>query len=281
MMNNMNQMGMMNPFNMNNINNIGMNPFGRMNPLEMNNQLNVMNGMNFDETAQNIKSIIQPYENKIRELEEIIKQKDFEITVLKQKLNISNKNMMNMNMNQMMINMNNHMNMLMGNMNNIIQNMQKEISINLKFEDNKTISVKCFEDDNISILRKKCNINKEYFALNYQIIREDSTFKGNNMLNSTSIDVVSQIKAITFKTDLGIAINIVLDGNCPIGIALIFFLIKLKIINGIGRILDKFLIFLYNSNKIRIDDSTPIKEFFKDSLNPVVLAINTDNLIGG
>ena len=40
-----------------------------------------------DQTALNVKSIIEPYENKIRELEEIIKQKDFEIIVLKQKLN--------------------------------------------------------------------------------------------------------------------------------------------------------------------------------------------------
>ena len=68
MMNNnlgMNQMGMMNPI-------------GIMNPMGMNNQPNLMNGMIFDETAPNIKYIIQPYENKIKELEEIIKQKDFE-----------------------------------------------------------------------------------------------------------------------------------------------------------------------------------------------------------
>ena len=71
------------------MNNFGMNPMN-MNPLLMNNANNI--GMNIqpnlmDNTALNIKSIIQPYENKIRELEEIIKQKDFEIIVLKQKLN--------------------------------------------------------------------------------------------------------------------------------------------------------------------------------------------------
>ena len=62
------------------MNNIGMNPLG------FNNQQNLMNGMQMGATAINIKNIIQPYENKIKELEEIIKQKDFEITVLKQKL---------------------------------------------------------------------------------------------------------------------------------------------------------------------------------------------------
>ena len=91
---------------MNNANNFGMNPMGMNNMMVNNNQQVLM-----DQTALNIKSIIEPYENKIRELEEIIKQKDFEITVLKQKLNNNfNKNnnlmnvnpMMNMNINPMM-----------------------------------------------------------------------------------------------------------------------------------------------------------------------------------
>ena len=62
----MNQMGIF-PIQMNNMGMMG-----------MNNQQNLM-----DQTALNIKNIIAPYENKIRELEEIIKQKDYEIIVLK------------------------------------------------------------------------------------------------------------------------------------------------------------------------------------------------------
>ena len=100
------------------MNNLGMNPMG-MNPMQMNNM--GMMGMNnqpnlMDQTALNIKSIIEPYENKIRELEEIIKQKDFEITVLKQKLNnnVSKNNLMTINPNLMM-NMNPMMNMNMNN----------------------------------------------------------------------------------------------------------------------------------------------------------------------
>ena len=55
------------------MNNLGMNPMG-MNPMQMNNM--GMMGMNnqpnlMDQTALNVKSIIEPYENKIRELEEI------------------------------------------------------------------------------------------------------------------------------------------------------------------------------------------------------------------
>ena len=52
---------------------MGMNQMGMgINPIGMNSI-----GMNLDQTAHWIKEIIQQYENKIRELEEIIKQKDF------------------------------------------------------------------------------------------------------------------------------------------------------------------------------------------------------------
>ena len=101
-----------------------------------------------DETAQNIKSIIQPYENKIRELEEIIKQKDFEITVLKQKLknvnkndnfmNINQMNLMNMNMNQNPMNLMNinpnPMNIMVNNDNNNNPSNDKGKEINIKVE---------------------------------------------------------------------------------------------------------------------------------------------------
>ena len=66
-------------FNMNMMGNMNMNPMG------MNNQL--MTNFAMDDTAMKIKAIIDPYEKKISELEKIIKQKDFEILVLKEKLN--------------------------------------------------------------------------------------------------------------------------------------------------------------------------------------------------
>ena len=90
---NMNQMGM----NQMGINQIGMNLMG-INGMGMNNQFNQINAIDMNNTTLNIKNIVQPYENKIKELEEIIRQKDFEITVLKQKLN-KNNNLMNMNIN--------------------------------------------------------------------------------------------------------------------------------------------------------------------------------------
>ena len=85
---------------------IGINQMN-MNQMGMNNQFNQINEMDMNtNTTLNIKNIVQPYEKKIKELEEIIRQKDFEIAVLKQKLNISNVNNNFMNMNQMMMNQN-------------------------------------------------------------------------------------------------------------------------------------------------------------------------------
>ena len=64
----------------------------------MNNPMMGMNNGMTDDTSSRIKSIIEPYEKKIKDLEEQIRQKDFEIAVLKEKLNKSvNNNIQPMN----------------------------------------------------------------------------------------------------------------------------------------------------------------------------------------
>ena len=88
----------------------------------------------------------------------MIKQKDFEITVLKQKLNNNN-----MNMNNFPINSFNQMNpMINNNMNNNQINMAipntkdkgKEINIKVQ-KDEEIFNIKIFENDLPSELRKK------------------------------------------------------------------------------------------------------------------------------
>ena len=125
-------------FNMN----MNMNPMmGNMNPMAMNNQL--MTNFAMDDTAMKLKAIIEPYEKKITELEQIIKQKDFEILVLNQKLSKYKNNPMMMNnninmMNPMMMNNNINMNnpmMMDNNMNwrDLYNNMGNNNNINLPF----------------------------------------------------------------------------------------------------------------------------------------------------
>ena len=85
-----------------------------------------MTNFAMDNTAMKIKAIIDPYEKKIIDLEKIIRQKDFEILVLKEKLNTYKNTQMNINNNQMGMGMNNNqmgMGMNMGNNMNMNMNM--------------------------------------------------------------------------------------------------------------------------------------------------------------
>ena len=121
---------MMNQMNMN------------MSQMGMNDTL--MTNFAMDNTAMKIKAIIEPYEKKIIELEKTIRQKDFEILVLKEKLNtykqsqMNNNNPMGMNMgnqmgNQMINQMGNQMVNQMGmNMGNQMgMNMDNQMGMNI------------------------------------------------------------------------------------------------------------------------------------------------------
>ena len=103
MMGNMNANPMINNMNQNPMMNNNMNA----NPMGMNNQL--MTNMSMDNTALKLKAIIDPYEQKITELEKKLKEKDFEILVLNEKLEQYKTKEMLMN-NQ--INFNNNINMV-------------------------------------------------------------------------------------------------------------------------------------------------------------------------
>ena len=81
----------------------------------MNNQL--MSDFTNDYFSTRIKTIIAPYEQKIAELQKAISQKDFEITVLKEKIFSLTNNQSNIfnNFNNMPINPMNQMNQMMYN----------------------------------------------------------------------------------------------------------------------------------------------------------------------
>ena len=172
------------------------NPMMGMNPmLGMNNMNNQSNIMYMDTTAQNIKSIIEPYENKIRQLEEIIKQKDFEILVLKQKLNQNNMH------NNNFINMN-QMNMMIGNINNLNQQINNEIEILIKAENGKFSKVKCLENDKVSTIRDKI-IFQGFLTHDYNVIAENLTIKEAGIMDGSLINISTNVKSIKFQTTRG------------------------------------------------------------------------------
>ena len=247
----MNSMGM---------NFMGMNPMG-MNQTGMNNQQNFMN----DETARNIKNIIEPYENKIRELEEIIKQKDFEIIVLKQKLN--NNNMQNnnfMNINPMMMNMNmNPMNM------NNLNNRGKKIRLMLKFENgqNSGNHINFFEGDKASLIRHKFNVDSGILTNNYKKIKEDLTIKENDIEDLSIIKVTNQIYNVIFSTIGGMNSLYVLDSDCSIGRAIVIYCVENK---KVYDLIDKRIYFWYKATKFEFNDKTKLKYIFNGIINPKI-----------
>ena len=273
----MNNMMINNMYNNNNI--IGMNNMG-MNQMGINNQPNLMNGMSMDTTAQNIKNIIQPYENKIKQLEEIIRQKDFEITVLKQKLNNNKPNTMNINNPLDFMNMNNQMNIMNMNiplnmmmMPNVIQNNEKTIYLELKC-DNNTYNINCYQNDKVSILREKINFDKgkRGFTFNYKVLDEDLSFKENGIYDYAKIEIKPVLNL--FFDFHGNIYSIVLSKDCPLSIAISYFLLRMsnpfilqKIINNI-----KALTFLFNTSSLNVKDQSPIDKIF-GHIKPVITVL--------
>ena len=283
----MNQIGM-NPLSMNQMamnqmlmNQMGMNPM-QVNPMGINNNINQMN---MDNTAMNIKSIVQPYENKIKELEEIIRQKDFEITVLKQKLNnqnsnINNINFMNMNLNQMMPNPNIQIPQMPLQQ---IENKDNEFNVKV-ISGNDFYMIKCFKSDKISIIREKCNINEGSLIYNYIILEENLAFKDYEDHGITKFPVII-VKSvighnIIFKETSGFKINFPLCEDCPLNAALINFLIIANNPFELFKNLDSEgnTTFLYNANKLNIRDKTPIKKFFMDNKYPIITVNSNFNI---
>ena len=263
---------------MNNMNNFGMNPMN-INPLLMNNANNI--GMNIqpnlmDNTALNIKSIIQPYENKIRELEEIIKQKDFEIIVLKQKLNtIQKNNFINMNMMNPMMNMN-----MMNPMMNINvmnpSNLTFNDAIFINFESN-IKNFKCFKNEKISEIKKRLHL-----VYNYQPLEYDKTLEENGILNGSILGITDRVYNITFQiSSNGIKKLIFLGGNCPINYAIKLFCELFKDKNVYQYILSNKIRLIESAYIININDNRCLKDLFLSRYNPIILVNDGGGVIGG
>ena len=283
-MNNINNMiNMM--YNNNNgqmMNNIGINPIG------INIQTNLMNYSAMNTTTQNVKNIIEPYEKRIKELEEIIRQKDFEIAVLKQKLNkkkandmnINNLmntinmnnpiNMMNVNNQMNMINMNNPMNMFCPNIDELIQKGEK-LLLKVKFENNE-YDIDCFQRDKASILRDKVQINKLFFdfVFNFKMINMGQTFEENGIYTNTGIIEVKPIIQLIFNFN-GIKYGLILSQDCPLDIAIYHYLIELKdpfllkVFANNGKKID----FIFNATRLNIKEETPLYKIFKNAFNTI------------
>ena len=256
-----NNMGMNNVgMNDNGLNNIGFNNMG-INPINMDNQPNLM-----DENALRIKNIILPYENKIKELEEIIRQKDFEIAILKDKLN-NNNNIQNQNLTNI-----NQMNMMIQFQSKEINNKGKEIVVLLKLDSVSQILQKkfiCYENDMAYKLLDQINENLHWNLLKYYCngkkIHPFLTIKENG-IEDGSIIISSFAYNIVFKHVNGFMMNIAEDENYPIKKAIKYYLLRI----GKEGCFKEFT-FFWNAKKLNIEDKTPIKILFGGLKNITII----------
>ena len=270
MINNMLINNMYNNNSINGINNMGMNQIG------INNQQNLMN-------AQNIQTIIQQYENKIKELEEIVRQKDFDISVLKQKLNNNKSNPIKMNnpmniMNNNPINMNNQMNMMnMMNMvfplNMMVPNTDLPLNLKVKF-DNNEYDIVCSPKDKASILREKINmdIRGRCFIYNFKVLDERLSFEENGIIDSKIIEIKKVIN-LSFRF-YGKNHIVALSRDCPLILAISYYLIKLNdpfVLQLIIINVEK-LVFIYNAVRLNIKDQVPIGQIFGDEYEVITVS---------
>ena len=264
-----NQIGL-NPMLMNQmgINQMMMNQMG-LNPMLINNQPNQINPIGMDNTTLNIKNLVQPYENKIKELEEIIRQKDFEITVLKHKLNNNNKNNNFMNINPMIFSQNMNPMMMMENKFEELEYKGEEIQITVKSQDEE-FKIKCLTTDKISSLKKNYNIKaKGGLTYNHKLINGNLSLVEAGITNHSIIHI-KPIMNVTFRNTNGKTNNLCLSNDCPIGLALIYYLMEYPLCLWSFVRKTMGVSFVFNAQTLDINDETIIFKALKELNNPKI-----------
>ena len=279
----------------------------------MNNPMMGMNNQMNDDITTRIKTIVEPYEKKIKELEEQIRQKDFEIAVLKEKCYQAEKNNLNNNfqgINPLQIPMGmNNMDIGLGmppmvNMNN---NNEYSDIITLIFVGMNDIKImqKCFIDDEFGFVQKKIlkkinnpsNIQLK-FIFNAKNTIPNLTVSelgmtnnahifivmaSHNTSNTSNISLKSQESSsfkirIMFKTSQGVLLNIPFDNEISVGSALQKYLIRVNREDLIKSNQEK-IVFIYNASKLSINDKRLLKDIIVGD-NAIIMVNDVNNLIG-
>ena len=199
----------------------------------------LMTNFAMDDTAMKIKAIIDPYEKKIIDLEKIIRQKDFEILVLKEKLNNYKNFQMNINNNQMGMNNNNQMNMgnQMGmgmNNNQIVMNMGNDMNMNM-------MNQNMMNNQMPPMMNPMMMNNKPMWMWHYNNLNDNQNLNDENN-SSNKINII-------FKSDNSSSILIICDFTEKISEVIKRYFIKA----GIDSKYHKYFKFIYNAKNINMD----------------------------
>ena len=222
-----------------------------------------------NELQAQVKNIVEPYEKRIKELEEIIRTKDFEIAVLKQKIYNLNKDQKENN-------------------DNAYDNKQKENMINVKFIDfnNKLITMKCNElykarivFENYLHLNEKIRLELRNlnFTCNNNPLKSYLSLKENGIADNSIIYVYpKRLMNLVFESTNSRrpSVPLTYDENISVGMAFIYYLIYIQEEEMLINILNKkrVLSFISNSTEFKINDETPIKNRFRNGVKILVIA---------
>jgi hypothetical protein len=279
----------------------------------MNNPMMGMNNQMNDDITRRIKTIVEPYEKKIKELEEQIRQKDFEIAVLKEKCYQAEKNNINNNFQginpfQIPMGMNNiDIGLGMPPMVNMNNNNEYSDIITLIFRGINDIKIiqKCFIDDEFGFVQKKIlkkinNPSDIKFIFNAKNTIPNLTVSelgmtdnanifmvkvkiSNNNSNTSNISLKSQESSsfkirIMFKTSQGVLLNIPFDNEISVGSALQKYLIRVNREDLIKSNQEK-IVFIYNASKLSINDNRRLKDIILGD-QATIFVNDISNLIG-
>ena len=217
----------------------------------------------------NIKNIIEPYEKRIKELEEALRTKDFEIAVLKQKL-------FNLNKGQ--------------NLNQEISNYNSEYQkINIKFIDwqNNEKILRCKSDEKTKKVFENYLNNSLYevrelkFIYRNNILKSFLSLKQNEIVDNSVIRVEPK-NLITLIFDYqGFCMGLNFDKDTPIGLAFIYYLIEIEKENYIMNLInnEKSISFIWDLKVYNLKNQERIKNVFPHLTK--IKVIEHGNMIGG
>ena len=154
----------------------------------------------------------------------------------------------------------------------MLDNKGRKLLITIKTK-NKEFHNECFEGDRVSKLYEKNNIKSGWLIYNYKVLDEKLTLKENGVEDFSIIFLKSDSMNILFRDDYrGKNISLCLSKDCPLGLALIYYLIKSNNIVYLPSIISgkNELVFLYNASQMNFADVRPIEIIFKGSVNPVI-----------
>ena len=122
------------------------------------------------------------------------------------------------------------------------------------------------------MIKQKFNLNGKGLTYHYKCLDDDWTIGENGIMNS-SVIYANYIMNITFHENTGKKFNLCLSKDCPLGLAIIYYLIKsgnsldlLSMLNGIDNVY-----FLFNGSELNVKDTTPIENVLKSTFLPKII----------